>query len=52
MKDIGSGRFGIEIDDPGKRKPYKLWYKYEADREAAFARLRTNKKLSISKINR
>ncbi len=52
MKDIGSGRFGIEIDDPGKRKPYKLWYKHEDAREEAFARLKTNRKLSINKIER
>lgn len=51
MKEIGSGRFGILLEDPEK-KPYKIWYKFEVDREEAFARFKTNKKLSVKKLFR
>lgn len=51
MKDIGSGRFGILLQDPGK-KPYRIWYKYESRREEALVRFKSNKKLSVQRIDR
>lgn len=51
MSDVGNGRFGILIS-AGRDRPYKLWYKLERDREKAYARLKTNKKLDIKRIQK